>query len=134
MYFNAQYAHLINNDIDEEKAPLLNGKAKKVMPTSEEEWNSVESDYIKRLRSGSNRKLSFRDVLPEEEKDWIEGNCFFKYLLFPLNLLFKLTLPKPNKFCFVITFTMSVVWIGSLTYVCVWMVTIIGKTKDFPIF
>ena len=61
----------------------------------------------------------------EVDADWTD-TCFMRTLLFPFIILFKITLPKPTKFCFVITFVMSIVWIALLTYVVVWMTTVVG--------
>ena len=116
---------------DDEKTPLV--KQREPIDKSHQEWNnfsvsmrSTASDY-KRARSGSLKRIVFADVDIEDETDWIESNTFCKYFLFPLTLLFRITLPKPTKCSFMFTFTLSVVWIGALTYVCVWMVTIIGR-------
>ncbi len=62
----------------------------------------------------------------DDGDEWMDS-CFIKYPLLPTILLFKITLPKPSKRCFVITFIMCIVWVGLFTYVSVWMVTIIGK-------
>ena len=113
MYFNAQYSNLIDeidNRSDEEEEPLL---------------KSNEINNLKRKRLESTR--SERAIESIDDENWIEGNAFIKYLLLPMTILFKITLPKPTKLLFIITFGMSVVWIGLLTYICVWMVTIIGK-------
>lgn len=53
-------------------------------------------------------------------------------LLFPINLVFFLTIPdckRPGcwKKTFPVTFAMSLVWIGFMSYTLVWMVTIIGR-------
>ena len=114
MYFNAQYSNLIdeiNNGSNEEEEPLLKS-------------DEIINQKRKRLESTkSERAIESID----DDENWIEGNAFIKYLLLPMTILFKITLPKPTKFLFIITFGMSVVWIGLLTYICVWMVTIIGK-------
>lgn len=113
MYFNAQYSNLIdeiNNRSDEEEEPLL-------------KLNEINNSKRKRLES----TRSERAIESIDDENWIEGNAFIKYLLLPMTILFKITLPKPTKLLFIITFGMSVVWIGLLTYICVWMVTIIGK-------
>jgi len=57
-------------------------------------------------------------------------------LLLPINLLFKFSIPATSSDCcrrsIIITFTLSIVWIGLLTYVLIWMVTIIGDTVYVP--
>lgn len=51
----------------------------------------------------------------------------------PIHLVFMCTIPdceKPRfKNWFPITFVMCIIWIGSLSYVVAWMITIIGKWK-----
>lgn len=63
-----------------------------------------------------------------------EKSCFRKvmwFVLWPLHFLFMLTIPdceRPSlKKLFPITFLMCIVWIGSLSYMVAWMITIIGK-------
>lgn len=49
----------------------------------------------------------------------------------PIHLVFLFTIPdceKPRfKNWFPLTFIMCIVWIGSLSYIVAWMITIIGK-------
>jgi len=51
----------------------------------------------------------------------------------PIHLLFALTIPdceRPKlKKWFPFTFTMCIIWIGSLSYLVAWMITIIGTYK-----
>lgn len=57
-------------------------------------------------------------------------------LMYPSHILFFLTIPesKSERCCklYPLTFIMSVVWIGVLSYLAVWMVTIIGYTFSIP--
>lgn len=54
----------------------------------------------------------------------------------PIYFIFFLTIPdceKPRfKKLFPLTFTMCIVWIGSLSYLVAWMITIIGHTLRIP--
>lgn len=61
-----------------------------------------------------------------EGADWTD-NAIIRILLFPFTVLFCMTLPKPSRFCFVFTFLSSIMWIALLTYLIVWMVTLVGK-------
>lgn len=63
-----------------------------------------------------------------------EKSCFRKimwFVIWPIHFLFMLTIPdceRPSlKKLFPITFLMCIVWIGSLSYMVAWMITIIGK-------
>ena len=77
---------------------------------------------------------------PEEEEGysllkypWGES-CFAQFtwiIIWPIHLLFRIAIPdckkaKNNKI-FPLTFVMCIVWIGSLSYVVAWMITIIGE-------
>lgn len=62
-----------------------------------------------------------------------EKSCFRKimwFVLWPIHFLFMLTIPdceRPSlKKLFPLTFIMCIVWIGSLSYMVAWMITIIG--------
>ncbi|XP_020283741.1 sodium/potassium/calcium exchanger 3 [Pseudomyrmex gracilis] len=54
----------------------------------------------------------------------------------PIHLVFMCTIPdceKPRfKNWFPVTFVMCIIWIGSLSYVVAWMITIIGDTLKIP--
>ncbi|XP_053679833.1 sodium/potassium/calcium exchanger 4-like [Anopheles nili] len=57
-------------------------------------------------------------------------------ITWPIHLLFMFTIPnceKPRfRNWFPLTFIMCIVWIGSLSYVVAWMITIIGDTLKIP--
>jgi Ca2+/Na+ antiporter len=57
-------------------------------------------------------------------------------ILLPINVTFSLTIPRTTSDCcrrsIIVTFIVSILWIGLLTYVLVWMVTIIGDTLEIP--
>lgn len=62
-----------------------------------------------------------------------EKSCFRQvmwFVIWPIHFLFSLTIPdceRPRlKKLFPITFIMCIVWIGSLSYMVAWMITIIG--------
>lgn len=149
------YSNVINTTIMEseaEKAPLLgsppmngdrmNGplersfqrSLQKSLPIPDnKDWRmfsssvrSTMSEY-KRARSGSMKRIVFADVDIEDETDWIDNNIFCKWFLMPLVLVFKITLPKATRCSYIFTFAISIIWIGILTYLSVWMVTIIGN-------
>lgn len=60
---------------------------------------------------------------------WIRKTAWI--LTWPIHLVFMCTIPdceKPRfKNWFPITFLMCIIWIGSLSYVVAWMITIIGE-------
>ncbi|XP_037935553.1 sodium/potassium/calcium exchanger 3-like isoform X2 [Teleopsis dalmanni] len=66
-------------------------------------------------------------------------SCFAQFtwiIIWPIHLLFRIAIPdckktKNNKI-FPLTFIMCIVWIGSLSYVVAWMITIIGDTLKIP--
>lgn len=63
-----------------------------------------------------------------------DKSCFAQFtwlIIWPIHLLFRIAIPdckkpKHNKI-FPLTFVMCIVWIGSLSYVVAWMITIIGR-------
>ena len=59
---------------------------------------------------------------------WIRKTAWI--LTWPIHLVFMCTIPdceKPRfKNWFPVTFLMCIIWIGSLSYVVAWMITIIG--------
>ncbi|XP_053684760.1 sodium/potassium/calcium exchanger 5-like [Sabethes cyaneus] len=86
---------------------------------------------------------------PSEDDEKEEEFQLFKYpakqskfrqfswiITWPIYLLFVFTIPnceKPRfKNWFPLTFIMCIVWIGSLSYVVAWMITIIGDTLKIP--
>lgn len=60
---------------------------------------------------------------------WVRKGVWL--LTWPIHLIFMCTIPdceKPKfKNWFPVTFIMCIVWIGSLSYLVAWMITIIGK-------
>uniref|UniRef100_A0A224Z1A5 K+ dependent ca2+/na+ exchanger nckx1 n=1 Tax=Rhipicephalus zambeziensis TaxID=60191 RepID=A0A224Z1A5_9ACAR len=52
----------------------------------------------------------------------------------PASLLLRVTVPDCRRWprLFPLTFIMAVVWIGLLSYLCAWMVTVIGYTLNIP--
>lgn len=63
-----------------------------------------------------------------------EKSCFRQvmwFVIWPIHFLFALTIPdceRPRlKKLFPLTFIMCIVWIGSLSYMVAWMITIIGE-------
>ncbi|XP_066584308.1 sodium/potassium/calcium exchanger 4 [Prorops nasuta] len=65
---------------------------------------------------------------------WIRKTAWV--LTWPIHLVFMCTIPdceKPRfKNWFPVTFLMCIIWIGSLSYVVAWMITIIGDTLKIP--
>lgn len=66
-------------------------------------------------------------------------SCFRQFLwiiTWPIYLVYFFTIPdceRPSlKKMFPLTFIMCIVWIGSLSYLVAWMITIIGDTLKIP--
>ncbi|XP_050306855.1 sodium/potassium/calcium exchanger 3 isoform X2 [Anthonomus grandis grandis] len=86
-------------------------------------------------------ELSSRDTETELPFwKWPAGKGKFSQMTWivtwPIRLIFFLTIPdceKPKlKKWFPITFLMCIIWIGSLSYIVAWMITIIGHTLHIP--
>ncbi|XP_077301652.1 sodium/potassium/calcium exchanger zydeco [Arctopsyche grandis] len=71
---------------------------------------------------------------------WPKGRSWFTkvtwIITWPIHLIFTFTIPdceKPRfKQWFPLTFLMCIIWIGSLSYLVAWMITIIGDTLKIP--
>ncbi|XP_076658612.1 sodium/potassium/calcium exchanger zydeco isoform X1 [Halictus rubicundus] len=65
---------------------------------------------------------------------WIRKTAWI--LTWPIHLIFMCTIPDCEKQrfknWFPVTFLMCIIWIGSLSYVVAWMITIIGDTLKIP--
>ncbi len=132
MYFNAQVSELLRNndesggDGNTESTPLLTSQNAVLVQSSRgDEWEVGGGD--KGGNSGNRQRYSSVSELIEEEQDWVESSMLMKVLMFPALILFKITLPKATKYCFILTFIVSILWISVLTYAAVWLVQIIGK-------
>ena len=59
-------------------------------------------------------------------------------LCLPLKILFFISVPDCRKQrwkkCFFVTFIMSLVWLTALSYLMVWMITIIGKLSPLKVY
>ena len=133
MYFNAKFSEFVNKS---ETSPGLLNETTPLLTSNKLDERDLEKEYRARTRTSSLRpRLSSmnEDGSIVEELNWIESNVFVKWLLFPACLIFKLTIPKPTKCCFLITFLMSIIWISILTYLAVWMVVIIGIIRFFSL-
>ncbi|XP_074642037.1 sodium/potassium/calcium exchanger 5-like [Tubulanus polymorphus] len=99
------------------------------------------SNRYKNDSSTADYKGDFRSFDAEFESPWtipesFLSRCFFVSMA-PVNLCLFITVPdcrRPGiwRHLFLLTFTMSVVWIGVFSYVLVWMVTVIGDTLGIP--
>lgn len=65
---------------------------------------------------------------------WIRKTVWI--MTWPIHLIFMCTIPDCEKQrfknWFPVTFLMCIIWIGSLSYVVAWMITIIGDTLKIP--
>lgn len=130
MYFNAQVSELLrNNDEskeDSESTPLLTSQNAVLVQSSRgDEWEVGGGDNKGGNPGNRQRYSSVTDII-EDEEDWVQSSMLMKVLMFPALILFKITLPKATKYCFILTFIVSILWISVLTYAAVWLVQIIG--------
>ena len=108
--------------------------------TSSINSNEAESSFIQD-KPGAEVETSVVDV---ENTTWYSQFSFpdetFNKMLwvlgFPIIVIFAFTIPNPRQNCskklFPVTFVMSLVYIGVLSYLLVWMVTVIGYTIGIP--
>lgn len=110
--------HSLNGDRPEKDVGTLDNGCKGGEPEEEDDQKEEEFQLFK-YPSGQSKFRQF---------SWI--------ITWPIYLLFVFTIPnceKPKyKKWFPLTFIMCIVWIGSLSYVVAWMITIIGDTLKIP--
>ncbi|KAF8764349.1 Sodium/potassium/calcium exchanger 5 like protein [Argiope bruennichi] len=137
-----------------EESPLLNGIVPEIMEsqkrdrrlerdsfsvefTASKEEEVLRQETVARklseiLWSGEHTKSGTLCVSPAEG-GW---KMFWWLVLYPARLIFFCTIPdsrKPKLYSlFPLTFSLSVLWIGVLSYLAVWMVTVIGYTFNVP--
>ncbi|GLV48650.1 zydeco [Carabus blaptoides fortunei] len=107
----------------------LNGSVK--IPVMEMETPALEDTKPEESQPEDNRHSLWK---------WPKGRGWFTQmtwiLTWPIHLVFWFTIPdceKPRfKEWFPLTFIMCIIWIGSLSYVVAWMITIIGDTLKIP--
>ncbi|XP_076379971.1 sodium/potassium/calcium exchanger zydeco isoform X2 [Megalopta genalis] len=104
-----------NDQAERTDVPLQNGGTK----TQEE---NPEPDYEYEL------------LVWPARAGWIRKTAWI--LTWPIHLIFMCTIPDCEKQrfknWFPVTFLMCIIWIGSLSYVVAWMITIIGDTLKIP--
>lgn len=93
--------------------------------------------------NGGDNNKEGKENNEDEKKEVEEGYSLIKYpkgkscfrqttwiIIWPIHLLFFFTIPdcerKKLKKLFPLTFLMCIIWIGSLSYMVAWMITIIG--------
>lgn len=114
-------------DLDYEAIHQALSTAKRGKVYVDVEGNGPPNGKSKRaLRRNPGGVATYEPLLDSNDSDWTD-NIILKIILFPFTMLFCITLPKPSRFCFVFTFLSSILWIAFLTYLIVWMVTLVGK-------
>ncbi|XP_028167448.1 sodium/potassium/calcium exchanger 5 isoform X1 [Ostrinia nubilalis] len=109
----------------------------------EHKSNDVEIACTEENTGQQNLEVGDKDPVDEYEHSlwkWPSGrSCITKttwIVTWPIHLVFLFTIPdceKPRfKNWFPLTFIMCIVWIGSLSYIVAWMITIIGDTLMIP--
>ncbi|GIY63116.1 hypothetical protein CEXT_205421 [Caerostris extrusa] len=139
---------------DSEETPLLNEKALVPELIESQKEKSLEQDsFSVEFTASRQNSVLKRDSIAEKlgeilsEEEAAKGSLcssptgggwrmFWWVVMYPAKLIFFLTVPDSRKDnlrkLFPVTFTMSVIWIGVLSYLAVWMVTVIGYTFSVP--
>lgn len=132
--------------VAEEETPLLGGGDEEApaVPKARSRRDSAMSAGEERLRRDSVLLTeSVCKIVEQEEHESVwsmpdEGSVhqILWVLFWPARFLLHFTVPdcrRPSmRKWFPLTFALSVVWIGAVSYVTVWMVTIIGFTLGIP--
>lgn len=87
--------------------------------THENNNNELISDEI---------KIDYEEVEDKNcEDNGLFDNCWFRLILIPISFIMSLTIPKPSKKYFVITFIVSIAWLALLSYFTVTSVQFLSK-------
>jgi sodium/potassium/calcium exchanger 4 len=137
----------------QEKSPLLQSKEAGISggyPTqhrpSEEDRRTASFQRSYKSYHSASFHRSFHNSYPdgtdtEFESPFTLPARWFQRIIWvitlPISCVFVLTIPdcrRPGcwRKTFIITFIMSIVWIAALSYIMVWMVTIVGDTFSIP--
>ncbi|XP_044751540.1 sodium/potassium/calcium exchanger 3 isoform X2 [Coccinella septempunctata] len=98
------------------------------------------NDQMEVDKDNNKVSLTMTEEEPHSLWKWPSGRGKFTQmtwiLTWPIHLVFLFTIPdceKPRfKTWFPLTFMMCIIWIGSLSYLVAWMITIIGDTLRIP--
>jgi len=98
---------------------------------------TIEVSTIELQESGSRIEEDSTSSTAEQVKPWVApaGQSLWekmKWAIYlPLSLILFVTIPRKRYFL-PITFIMCMLWIGAITYVVAWMITLIGYTFGIP--
>lgn len=124
----------------EKENPKLNGDAsalqietKERLETVENTINSITSSPIEAITEISTDSVeqdnSFKLLQFPMGKGWFAKISWI--VTWPIHLIFRFTIPdceNPKlKKWFPVTFSMCIVWIGSLSYLVAWFITVVGQ-------
>lgn len=112
-----------------------------IAPVKEDKENSAQQEKNAEEPEEKHDKYSLWRY-PKEKSCWKQ---IMWIIIWPTHVLFVLTIPncetKRFKNLFPLTFLMCIIWIGSLSYLVAWMITIVGtelcsrfenQKKHFP--
>ncbi|XP_055598407.1 sodium/potassium/calcium exchanger 3 isoform X2 [Uranotaenia lowii] len=131
------------NSVESVKQQSLNGAELSGKDFSDSEKGTVHKNGVESIEEQTTPQATEPEEHVDEEFQLFKypsGQSKFRqfswFLTWPIYLLFVFTIPnceKPRfKNWFPLTFIMCIVWIGSLSYVVAWMITIIGDTLKIP--
>ena len=147
IYFNKELGTVFNNttkqvcgELEDEDSEMMTMTSKTTM---DDLLKPPGNDGAPKNHDVSSNNSMMDDLGQFEHKQesplQIPDGCISKIvwiLGFPVMILFYITIPpcckKRWSEWFLVTFAMSVMWMGFLSYILVWMVVIIGDTFDIP--
>lgn len=138
---NISHIDATGNDVNDDEKDVTHKSAPKVAPENFE----LEISLGKPADHPAEKKET-KDTADAEDDD---EYCLFKYpkgkgclkqimwlTIWPIHLVYWLTIPNCErgrfKNLFPITFLMCIIWIGSLSYLVAWMITIVGTFNKRP--
>jgi hypothetical protein len=118
------------NSSNNEKKPLVTkDKAKTFSIQYSSSFTDISYEVINiNLENNNNEyfKIDDYEEVNSEEHNFLK-NCLFRLITLPIRLIMTITIPKPSKKYFVITFILSIVWMAILSYFTVTSVQFLSK-------
>ncbi len=117
------------NSSNNEKTPLVTkDKPKTFSIQYSSSFTDISYEVINmNLENNNNEYIEIDDYEENSEEQNLFKNCLLRLITFPIRLIMTITIPKPSKKYFVITFILSIVWMGILSYFTVTSVQFLSK-------
>ncbi|XP_078516200.1 sodium/potassium/calcium exchanger 4-like [Lissotriton helveticus] len=113
----------------------LHSASNEIVPSSDGKLETFENGTACADKSDLQEEPESSHLSPCSVPDTCLNKCKWAFT-WPITCIFYLTIPnfsKPRREnLFLVTFLVSILWIGMFSYILVWMVTVIGYTLGIP--